>query len=640
MSMSSRIRVPISIFLIALWTHPSPKAAGSELSGAIYREAPMLTKRVQRGELPPLEQRLPQEPMVVEPIDEIGQYGGTWHRMMKGSSDFHAYGRCVYEQILRWKATPDGGTEIGPGLVREWEYTNGDKTLILHLRQGMKWSDGHAFSADDILFWWEKIARNKNLHSSIPSFWQPNGVDMEMVRVDSYTVALTFDKPYPLALQYLAFKGNQWPLVFERAGFFAPKHYLERFLPDSTAAPSAPSDSVSYAVFEQMANDFNPDRPVMSAWKVVDWDPGNHLIAERNPYYWKVDPAGNQLPYLDKIEMEIFLNPEMINFRAVSGRLQMQQRHFNWEDEDLLREFDTQRDYRLIEYDSPSMRALMMNLQYPSDPTIRALFQDRPFRIAMSLAIDRELIDRLCYRGRGMMGRMQLHPSSPDYVVVEDLPDYLTYDPARSNVLLDSIGLAQRDSDGYRIGPDGRTVSLIIEMYNVKGPDMDAVEIVRTNWEKVGIKTSLKLEERTLYFQRISQNGEHMIGVIGAESTFPILSPARWFAVTLWDEWAHHWAKWLLSDGERGIEPPPEVKRLQQIHRTLSVTVGKEERQELWREVIRAHAENMWVIPLVTQRNSIGVLRDDFRNVPDRGISSWVTMTPGYLNPETFYIER
>ena len=637
--MLSAIRLPISALFIVLWPHPSHQAAASELSGKTYREAPMLTARVQRGELPPLEQRLPPEPMVVEPTAEVGQYGGTWHRMMKGSSDFHAYSRCVYEQILRWRATPEGGTEVSPGLVRQWEYTNGDKTLILHLRRGMKWSDGHPFSADDILFWWHKIAGDKNLHPNVPSFWQPNGVDMEMAKIDSHSVSLTFDKPYPLALQYLAFKGNQWPLVFERAGFFAPKHYLERYLPDGSAHP-APPDSVSYAVFEQMANDFNPDRPVMSAWRVVDWDPGNHLIAERNPYYWKVDPAGNQLPYLDRIEMEIFLNPEMINFRAVSGRLQMQQRHFNLEDEDLLREFDVERNYRIIEYDSPSMRALMMNLQYPDDAALRQLFQDKWFRIAMSLAIDRKLIDRLCYRGRGVQGRMQPHRSSPDYVEVEGLPDYLAFDPARANALLDSIGLNQRAADGFRLGRDGQTVSLIIEMYNVKGPDMDAVEIVRTNWEKVGIKTSLKLEERTLYFQRISQNGEHMIGVIGLESSFPILGPARWFAVTLWDEWAHHWAKWLLSDGRRGIEPPPQVKRLQQIYRTLGVTVEAQERQQLWREVIRAHAENMWVIPLVSQGKELGILRNDFGNVPLRAIASWIAMTPGYLNPETFYLRQ
>jgi len=635
---ASNPRVATALLALTASLGTGVAAGSAEPPPGKYSEAPMFAQRVQRGDLPPVEERLPEEPMVVEPVHEIGQYGGTWHRMMKGSSDFHAYGRCVYEQILRWSVTPSGGIEVGPGLVRDWEWENGDKTLVLHLRKGLKWSDGHPFDAGDIMFWWERIAQDKNLHSSIPSYWMPNEVNMDVVRIDDHTVSLTFDRPYPIALQYLAFKGNQWPLVFERAGFFAPRHYLERFLPGSGADNPAPADSVSYAVFEAMANDFNSERPVMSAWKVVTWDPGNYLIAERNPYYWKVDPAGNQLPYLDTIEMEIFLNPEMINFRAVSGRLQMQQRHFNWEDEDLLREFESQRNYRIFEYDTASLRIIMMNLQYPGDPVIRELFLDRRFRIAMSLAIDRELINRLCYRGKGVIGRMRPSPSSPDYVEVEGLPNYLIYDPERSNHLLDELGLSERDSDGYRIGSDGRTVSLIIELYNVKGPNMDAVEIVRSNWEKVGVKTSLKPEERTLYFQRVTQNGEHMIGVIGAESTFPVLSPARWFAVSLWDEWAHHWAKWMLTDGDRGVEPPEEIKRLQEIHRTLSLTVDKEERQKLWEAVIRAHAENMWVIPLVAQGKEIGVLSNDFRNVPEHGVASWITMTPGYLNPETFYI--
>ena len=613
------------IFLFSGEGHAEP--------GTTFREAPMLTERVERGELPPLEERLPAEPMVVEPIHRIGEYGGTWLRMMKGSSDFHAYGRCVYEQMVRWKATPEGGIEIGPGLVEEWEYTDGDRTLVLHLRKGLKWSDGHPFSTDDVMFWWEKIAQDRNLSGSIPRIWKPDGVPMELTRIDSYTVSLKFQRPYPLALKYLAFWGNQWPLVFERAGFFAPKHYLEKYLPADTAE----SDMASYALFEEKANDFNPERPVMSAWKVAKWDPGSHLMGERNPYYWKVDPAGNQLPYLDRVEMEIFLNPEMINFRAVSGVLQMQLRHFNWEDRDLLQEFSEKRDYQIIEYDVTGIRGIMPNLQYPGDPVIKELFQDRRFRIALSLAIDRELIDELCYNGAGNFSRMVLHPSAPDYVEVKGLPDYLRYDPERANSLLDEIGLAQRDADGYRIGPDGRTVSLIMELMNTQGPDMDSVEIVRSNWEAVGLKTALKPEERTLYFQRVTQNGEHMIGVVGAEASFPLLNFARWFATSLWDEGAHHWAKWHVSKGERGEEPPPEVKRLQEIQGILSVTVDKRERQELWKEVIRIHAENMYVIPLVTQGKQIGVLSNRFGNVPDRALSSWVAMTPGYLNPETFF---
>ncbi|HJN29465.1 MAG TPA: ABC transporter substrate-binding protein, partial [Candidatus Latescibacteria bacterium] len=442
-----------------------------------YSEAPMLAAAVDKGELPPLEQRLPREPMVVKPVDEIGRYGGTWHRMMKGSSDFHAYGRLVYEQMVRWQVSETGGLEVGPGLVREWEFKDDDHTLRLHLRHGLRWSDGAPFSADDVLFWWRHIANDPNLSGSLPSYWKPGDTPMEVVKADSFTVDLRFSKPYPLALMYLAFKGNQWPLVFERAGFFAPRHYLEPYL------PSGAVDVATYSIFEQKANDFNPDRPVMSAWRVTEWEPGNHLLAERNPYYWKVDPEGNQLPYLDQIRMEIFLNTEMINFRAVTGMLQMQQRHFTRENLPLLRSFTDERDYSILTYQSAGIRAIMPNLQYPGDPALEQLLMTREFRIALSLAIDRDLINRLCYDGTGRMTAMKLHPSAPDYVELTDAPDYAVYDPDRARALLDSIGLDQRDADGYRLGLDGKTVSLIMELATVVGPDMDAVEIVRSQWE-------------------------------------------------------------------------------------------------------------------------------------------------------------
>ena len=158
---------------------------------------------------------------------------------------------------------------MGPGIARGWEFSDGHKTLTLHLPQGLKWSDGHPFTADDILFWWERIAQEGNLTAGIPRFWKPDGVPMEVARIDSYTVALKFAQPYPLAARYLAFKGNQWPLVFERVGFYAPKHYLEQYLPGEDA-----DDMASYALFEEKASDYNPERPVVSAWRLVSWDPG------------------------------------------------------------------------------------------------------------------------------------------------------------------------------------------------------------------------------------------------------------------------------------------------------------------------------------------------------------------------------
>jgi len=615
-----------------------PQAGKADPRRVRFQEAPMLAEQVARGALPPVASRLPEDPLVVVPLEEIGQYGGTWLRMMKGTSDFHAYGRCVYEQMLRWAPNPKDG--IVPGLVKTWAFSDSGKTLTLHLRKGLKWSDGHPFSTDDVVFWWEKIAQDPNLTPGIPREWSPGGVPMALTCVDRLTLVLRFTKPYPMALQYLAFKGHQWPLVFERAGFFAPRHYLEKYLPKGDLKDLESLTMASYARFEEKANDFNTERPVMSAWKVVEWQPGDHLTAERNPYYWKVDPAGNQLPYLDRIEVEIFLNQEMLNFRAVSGVLQMQLRHFSVQDVDLLREFAAKRGYRLIYYESTSRDSVMPNLQYPGDPAIKTAFQDARLRAALSLAIDRDMICKLCFRGLASPGRVGLFPSSPNYVEMQNPPDNWSYDPERARALLDEMGLSRRDADGYRLGPDGQTLSLIIETSSTIRSSMDMLEIVRSNWEAIGLKTTLKPEERTLYFQRVTKNGEHMIGHWGYECVFPMVSSHRWFGTNLWDEWAHHWAEWYLTDGEKGVEPPPEVKRLQNIEAHLQITVDPEKRRQMWAEVIRSHAENMWIIPLTERSIGIGVLANNFRNVPERATASWIVMTPGNLNPETFFIKK
>ncbi|HAA76761.1 TPA: hypothetical protein DCE37_16755 [Candidatus Latescibacteria bacterium] len=626
-------RSPLQIGTLATWLLWAPPYTQAQT----YREAPELRTLVEKGELPPVEERLPDEPLVVEPYEEIGQYGGSWLRMMKGTSDFHAYGRCVYDQMLRWAPNPGDG--IVPGLAKEWTFSDKGKTLTVTLRKGLRWSDGHPFTTDDIVFWWEKIAQDPNLTPGIPKEWTPGGVPMKLIQVDDVTVRLEFAKPYPMAEQYLAFKGNQWPLVFERAGFFAPKHYLEQYLPsDEGDLPDL--SMASYATFEEKANDFNPERPVISAWKVSEWEPGDHLAAERNPYYWKVDPAGQQLPYLDRIEVEIFLNQEMLNFRAVSGVLQMQTRHFSVQDVDLLREFADKRGYRILQYEGTGRDGVMLNLQYPGNEVLKQLFLDKRFRIALSLAINRDMITKLCFRGLTNPGKVGLFETSPDYVDVPDLPDHYSYKPDRSIVLLDEIGLTARDSEGYRLGPDGQTISLIIETSSSLRAEMDMLEIIRSNWEAVGIKTTVKPEERTLYFQRVTKNGEHMIGKWGHESTFPMVSSHRWFGTNLWDEWAHHWAQWHLSDGERGIEPPDHVRRLQSIEEELRVVIDPDRRKLLWTEVIRSHAENVWIIPTTERGTSIGVIANNFRNVPDRAVASWITMTPGNLNPETFFIKK
>ena len=284
-----------------------------------YHQSPTLDAAVAAGDLPPVDQRLPENPLVVQPIDSVGKYGGVWRRAFKGIADFHAYGRTVYDPVLRWPRDPKDG--IQPGLAERWEWNADNTELTLYFRKGLKWSDGEPWTVDDVLFWWDAIETDTNITPAIHAEWVVDGKPMELEKIDDTTIKLKFAGPNGLALRVgLAFHGHQWPMAFERFGFFAPKHYLAQFHPKY-------SDSGDYQVFEDKANDFNPERPVMWAWKISQWSAGaTEMITERNPYYWKVDPDGNQLPYIDGQHFALVEDNEAINALAIAGDIDMQTR--------------------------------------------------------------------------------------------------------------------------------------------------------------------------------------------------------------------------------------------------------------------------------------------------------------------------
>ncbi|MBN1220698.1 MAG: hypothetical protein JXM69_17385, partial [Anaerolineae bacterium] len=204
--------------------------AGEIAAPSAYSEAPMLADMVAAAELPPVDERLPEKPLVVPPVDTIGQYGGTWHRAFKGIKDFHALGRLIYDAVLRWPRDPKD--PIGPGLADKWEWSDGGRTLTLYFREGLKWSDGEPFTVDDVIFWWEDIENDENITAAPHGEWIVNGTPMELEKVDDTTIKLKFVAPNGLAESVgLAFHGGQWPLGFERFGFFAPRHYLEQYHP-------------------------------------------------------------------------------------------------------------------------------------------------------------------------------------------------------------------------------------------------------------------------------------------------------------------------------------------------------------------------------------------------------------------------
>jgi peptide/nickel transport system substrate-binding protein len=597
-----------------------------------FREAPALAQQVREGKLSPVEQRLPENPLVVQPIEEIGQYGGTWRRAFTGVADFHAYGRTVYESMLRWPRDPKD--PIGPGLAERWEFSPDGQQLTLTVRKGLKWSDGEPFTVDDILFWWNDIALNKELTPAPPAEWVINGEPMKLEKLSPEQVRMKFGGPNGLALRMLAFHGNQWPLNFERFGFFAPAHYLKPFHPKYN--PSIPD----YKLFNEKADDLNPERPAMTAWRVTSWKAGDRaIIATRNPYYWKVDPQGNQLPYIDEIRLDLVENREALNLKAVNGEIDMQFRNIDIAKYSLLQENRQRRDYRVLRWpDANGSQVAFFVNQTIGDPDLRQAFQDLRFRQALSYGINRKRINEVSFFGLGKERNAVLIPASPFYVPeLED--EYAQFDPAKANALLDETGL-KKGPDGFRVMANGKPVELTIETIQTSGAMLDAIELVHRDWETLGLKTVIKSSPRESFWPRALGN-EIGIAVWNTDRGIePFVDPIyllpfdnrSWFAPKLGD--------WYSSRGQKGERPEGTLAKAQELFDQFRATTDPARQIEIGKQIVKLEADNLWVIGTVGAVPSIVVVKNNFRNVPENAVTDWIFMSPGNLDPPQFFFKK
>ncbi|MCB0094879.1 MAG: ABC transporter substrate-binding protein [Caldilineaceae bacterium] len=604
----------------------------TEFNGA-YNEAPMLKEMVAAGEIPALEDRLPKEPLMVEPYESIGLYGGTWRRAFLGVKDFHAWGRINYDPVLRW--APEFSDPIQPGLAKEWSWNDEGTELTLVFREGLKWSDGEPWTVDDIIFWWEHIELDTNITPSPHIEWTVNGEPMTLEKIDDVTIKFIFPGPSGIVESMgLAFHGNQWPLAFERFGVFAPKHYLEQF------HPATNSDVTDYAVFEEAAFDYNVDRPVIWAWKPVQWDPGGtELILERNPYYWKTDTAGNQLPYIDRVHMALVENGEAVTVMAAAGEIDMQSRHLNLGVLPVLKENEAEGAYTvsLWSSDGASSIGLQPNQSY-DDPQYRELMQNRDFRYALSLSIDRNLINDIVYLGQATVTNESVGPSTSWYV--DDLGMFQAdYDPAGAQALLEGMGLVKGD-DGFYTFADGSELNLIIEADGGSPETVDALELITEQINEVGLKTTLKTMSRDLYWPRAIGN-QVMINVWGTGSIFPLMNPDNLLAFNEKSFWGPQFGIWYQTNGASGEEPPDNIKKGQEIFNEILSTVDPVKQAELGKELVRDATENMWIINVAGRSPVVTLVKNNFKNVwtgPDY-TASWIAMTPGNQNPATYYFD-
>ncbi|MCD6290897.1 MAG: ABC transporter substrate-binding protein [Anaerolineae bacterium] len=623
---------------------PTPTPAPAKAPAAPpskYNEAPMLAELVKQGKLPPVDERLPEEPLVVTPIEEVGQYGGTWHRAAVGPNDIQTPARLMYDNLVRWDIN---GTEVIPNVAKSWEISDDGKSFTFHLRRGMKWSDGEPFTADDIVFYVNDHLGNTEITPAFPSWLKVGGEPVKCEKVDDYTVRFSFAEPYGLFMILMASANG---LAFT----LYPKHYLKQFhvnYADKDKLTKMAKDAgfdFWYQLYNSKGGDMwgspknNKELPVIHAWRVTVTPPASPVVMERNPYYWKVDTAGNQLPYIDKMEHVIIQDAQVLNMKAVAGELDMQLRHILFSNFPLFQENKEKGDYRVLQWTRGYITDAVIapNVAH-KDPVMRKIMADKRFRWALSLGINRQEIIESVYLGMTEPNQVSPLPTSPFYWE-EQAKNLLDYDPDRANQLLDEMGLTERDDQGYRLRPDGKRLTITYEYAPVFGSWGDIGEMLAQQWKKLGIELLVKEEARPLFYQRKAAN-EHDMAVWTGNAEFnPLIGP-RWFLPFSEESlFAVPYAQWWVSGGKQGEEPPPELKKTQDLFDQIKVTTDVEKQKELFHQILEIDKENLWVLGICTAPPEVVIVKNNFRNVPEKAVSDWNLLTPGATMPEQYFIK-
>ncbi|HTZ38182.1 MAG TPA: ABC transporter substrate-binding protein [Stellaceae bacterium] len=588
---------------------------------AVLQETPYFATDVADGKLPPVSERIPREPALAE-LEALGRPGGDLRMLMAGPKDSRLMVVYGYARLVAY--TP--ALALKPDILRAVDVEEG-RIFTLHLRPGHKWSDGQPFTAEDFRYWFEDIAENKDLSPvGLPPQLLVGGEAPQFEVLDETTVRYTWSKPNPLFLPALA---GPDPLFI-----YAPAHYLKQFHV-KYAEPNRLSALVKEAGVHNWAalhtkrdspykND-DPKMPTLEPWVLKTKLPADRIVFERNPYYYRVDGAGHQLPYLDRIVFTI-ADSQIIPAKTGAGESDLQARYLRFDDYTFLKAGEADGHYhtRLWRTGPGSQLALYPNLNV-NDPAWRKLVRDVRFRRALSLAIDRHEINQALYFGLAIEGQNTVLPQSPLYRTAYR-SDWASYDLAQANALLDQLGLTQKDSDGMRLLPDGRPCAIVVEDSGESSEKSDVLELIRDSWRLAGVKLYTKPAQLTLFRRRVF-SGEALMSIDkGIENGLPTpaMSPSE-FAPTsqIQLEWPK-WGEFAETKGKSGEAPDlPAAERLLALYDDWLGATNEPDQARIWHDMLGIWADQVFTIGLVAGVLQPVVVNDRLKNVPTDGIYNW-----------------
>lgn len=592
-----------------------------------YREAPALAAKVAEGALPPVQARVPRNPLIVQPWEEVGAYGGELryteiyprfcHYMrhlneaelleVGPSSRFHHYSRI------------DG--PVRPGILEAWKSSEDGIVHTFRLREGLKWSDGMPVTTEDVRYTFEDVLMNEDIQPFLTNSegsliflpewewiaWGGSATKLEVL--DEYGFRFRFGKPYPGFISQ-QIRSARWHMLLR------PKHYVRRFH-KKHASPAAletlmkakgfapedwgrfyftmdpPQREAGYLTAAHLPN--IEHYPTLDPWVYKPGYSSEEAVLERNPYYYKIDPEGRQLPYIDRVKRTVCAGLDDMRVRIAEGRTDVQTNFLQLKDYPHYMDRREEGGYEVMLLKPWQGQMLVVTINFcPEDEALRALLALRPFRQALSLAIPRERIRDDIFLGRG---RAAQATTSPDNEYYEEWFErsFAAYDPEEANRLLDGIGLRERDEEGYRMMPGGRRLELLMAYFHVTPPADDGASAIADAWRALGLRVPVRRMPSGHEWGKLQVQNKIIFAIwesVGGDPLIPYHEGGLSDPTPLW------WL-WYETEGAAGGEPIPEAKALYAIREQLKAARDPQERRRLAKEVYRLQAENLWILGTV-----------------------------------------
>jgi len=608
-----------------------------------YIGAPSLEEAVKTGKLPPVAERLPTNPRVVNLAAmgrKPGRHGGTWRMLIGKHKDIKLVPIYGYARLVGFNEK----FELEADILESYKVEEG-RIFTFHLRKGHKWSDGHPMTTEDFRYAWDDMLIDKTLgRSGLRDVLLVDGKAPKFEILNETTVRYTWDAPNPNFLPSLAAPVPVYLVM--------PAHYLKQFHNKYQS-----KEKMALLLKENRVNKWrklhkrmarekkasNPDLPTLSPWVTTIAPPADLFVFKRNPFFHRVDENGRQLPYFDELTLSVG-TASLISAKAGAGDTDLQARNINFVDYTHLKIGEKRNNYsvRLWKSGKGSAVTLLPNLNV-KDPVWNKTLRDVRFRRAMSLGIDRHELNQILFFGLARESGDTMLPQSPLYDEKYQNA-WSKHNPKLANKLLDEMGLDKRDSDGYRKFANGNRIEVIIETAGENTLQSDILELIQDQWQAIGLKLIIRGSQRDVMRRRAIAGLAIMTIWNGLDNAVasPDMSPSELVPDSQSNLQWPQWGIYQSSEGKKGEKPNlPAVIQLLKYADMWKHATSTGEKAEFWDEILNIYSDQVFSIGIVNGALQPVIVNNHIQNVPQEAIYAYSpTAYFGVYMPDTFWFDN